>query len=101
LSQTGISLGRVFLIEPPEGSPAVPGVPIVRTYQNHWSPVHLDVLVSHLESAIERCLAAGAVSCTQVRVHSFGRLAGTRDPFGHGFCLIEFNADGYAAAISG
>jgi len=92
--------GRLFLIEQPHGSLAVPGTSIVRTYQTHWTPVHLDVPVTHLEEAMERCLAAGAISRTAVAVHSFGRLLAMRDPFGHGFCLIEFNAGGYDAAAS-
>ena len=27
----------------------------------------------------------------------YGKLAMFADPFGHGFCLIEFNAEGYDA----
>jgi hypothetical protein len=49
---------------------------------------------------MQRCLAAGATSRTAVTVSSFGRLIAMRDPFGHGFCLIEFNAEGYDAATS-
>jgi uncharacterized glyoxalase superfamily protein PhnB len=94
------ALGRLFLIEQPQGSLAVPGTSIVRTYQTHWTPVHLDLPVSHLENAMQRCLAAGATSRTAVTVNSFGRLIAMRDPFGHGFCLIEFNAEGYDAATS-
>jgi len=30
-----------------------------------------------------------------VRTHSWGRIAVMADPFGHGFCLIEFLGRGY------
>lgn len=93
-------LGRLFLIEQPHGSVAVPGTSIVRTYQTHWTPVHIDVPVTDLVEAMDRCLTAGATCRTAVTVHSFGRLVAMRDPFGHGFCLIEFNAEGYDAVAS-
>jgi hypothetical protein len=41
--------------------------------RTHWTAVHLDLPVSHLESAMQRCLAAGATSRTAITVHSFGR----------------------------
>ena len=52
------ALGRLFLIEQAQGSLAVPGTSIVRTYQTHWTPVHLDLPVSHLENAMQRCLSS-------------------------------------------
>jgi catechol 2,3-dioxygenase-like lactoylglutathione lyase family enzyme len=31
-----------------------------RTYERHWTPVHLDFVVENIEKATERALAAGA-----------------------------------------
>lgn len=94
-------LGRLFLIQQPPGSRAVPGTSIARTYETHWTPIHLDVPVDHLERAAQRCRAAGATSRNPIAVHSFGRLLAMRDPFGHGFCLIEFNNnEGYNNGVS-
>ena len=67
----------------------------VRRYQRHWTPVHLDFVVSDLTVAVNRALKAGA-SCDQTsETHNWGRIAYMADPFGHGFCLIEFLNAGY------
>ncbi len=87
--------GRIHLIEKAEGSVAAPGVSILRHYDPHWTPVHIDLAVADLEVAIATAVRAGASVSVPVTVHKFGRLAQMRDPFGHGFCLIEFSRDGY------
>jgi Glyoxalase-like domain len=53
-----------------------------------------------LEIARAAALAAGAVQEGATCDASYGRLAMFADPFGHGFCLIEFNAEGYDAIVS-
>ncbi|WP_220806191.1 VOC family protein [Noviherbaspirillum aridicola] len=40
-------------------------------------------------------LAAGARSEQEISTHAWGRLAPMADPFGHGFCLIQFVGRGY------
>jgi len=92
--------GRIFLIGHSAGAIAVPGTSIVRCYSNHWTPVHLDIAVTDLAKAVERVSAAGAVASGSITDQAFGRLAPMRDPFGHGFCLIEFNDVGYDAVVS-
>ena len=66
-----------------------------RTYERHWTPVHLDVVVDDIDAALERALAAGAVLEQAVATHSWGRIALMADPFGHGFCLLQFLGRGY------
>lgn len=68
-----------------------------RTYERHWTPLHLDVLVSDIVAARERALAAGALAEGEIEEHAFGRLALLADPFGHGLCLLELSAAGYDA----
>jgi len=68
-----------------------------RTYDRHWTPVHLDLAVDDLDAAKARAEAAGARMEGDVRSEAFGRIATLADPFGHGFCLIEFTAEGYDA----
>jgi predicted enzyme related to lactoylglutathione lyase len=92
--------GNTFLIEQPDGSRPVPDNSAQRHYSPHWTPVHLDVPVTDLDEAVARASAAGASVSGPLASHVFGRLAPMRDPFGHGFCLIEFNAQGYDAAAS-
>jgi predicted enzyme related to lactoylglutathione lyase len=70
-----------------------------RRYARHWTPIHPDVVVGDLDAALERAAAAGAVVEHPARDTSYGRLAMLADPFGHGFCLIEFNDEGYNALL--
>jgi predicted enzyme related to lactoylglutathione lyase len=92
--------GRIFLLQKSAGTVAVPDTSIIRGYSNHWTPVHLDIAVTDLDAAVDRVRVAGATASGCVTEHAFGRLAPMRDPFGHGFCLIEFNGVGYDAVVS-
>lgn len=66
-----------------------------RSYERHWTPVHLDVVVSDIDEALARATAAGAVLEHGVRTAVWGKIATLADPFGHGLCLIEFLNRGY------
>jgi predicted enzyme related to lactoylglutathione lyase len=91
----------IYLLVKPAGTKAVPGGDIVRTYERHWTPVHLDIVVEEIEPALDRALAAGAILEAPLRDENWGRIAGLADPFGNGFCLIEFTAAGYDAIAGG
>jgi predicted enzyme related to lactoylglutathione lyase len=67
----------------------------LRTYDRHWTPVHLDVVVDNIDTALARALKAGAIFEHDVRSVSYGKIAILADPFGHGLCLIEFIGRGY------
>jgi predicted enzyme related to lactoylglutathione lyase len=67
----------------------------VRTYQRHWTPVHLDFVVDEIEPAVERAVLAGALLEKPVQVFGWGKLALMADPFGHGFCFVQFVGRGY------
>jgi predicted enzyme related to lactoylglutathione lyase len=66
-----------------------------RDYRRHWTPVHLDLVVPDVDSAAERAVAAGAVLEGPIQRHPWGRLASLSDPFGHGFCLLQWIGHGY------
>jgi predicted enzyme related to lactoylglutathione lyase len=87
----------VYLLEKRAGTRIGPAGCDTRRYDRHWSPIHLDLVVEGLESAITRAIAAGAVQEDEIIDAAYGRLAMFADPFGHGFCLIEFNERGYDA----
>src|SRR5687768_1802210 len=87
----------LYLLRKDEGSAIAPGRDERRGYQRHWTPIHPDIAVDDLDSAAERALAAGAVLEAPARDAAYGRIAMFADPFGHGFCLIEFNREGYDA----
>lgn len=85
----------VYLLEKPEGTI---GASIQqRDYGRHWTPLHFDVAVPDINDAVSRALASGATLEIDTSETSYGRIAMLADPFGHGFCLIEFNSEGYDA----
>lgn len=67
----------------------------IRDYGRHWSPVHCDVVTDDLDEALIRAIAAGAVQEGPVRETVWGRIVQLGDPFGHGWCLIQFAGRGY------
>lgn len=66
-----------------------------RSYTRHWTPVHLDFVVDDVEVAVERAQAAGGALEQGIMTRDWGRMALMADPFGHGFCLLQFLARGY------
>ncbi len=87
----------IYLLCKAGGTPIGPAGGDRRRYQRHWSPVHADFVVGNIEEAISRATAAGAVQEGETCAAPYGKLAMFADPFGHGFCLIEFNEAGYDA----
>jgi predicted enzyme related to lactoylglutathione lyase len=85
----------IYLIEKPAGSAASSFAADRRDYARHWTPVHLDFVVPAIQPAVARARGAGAQLEGAIQTHSWGRLALMSDPFGHGFCLIEFLGRGY------
>jgi lactoylglutathione lyase len=63
--------------------------------------VHLDVAVADLDAAVARAESAGARREGDISEHTWGRLALLSDPFGHGFCLLQFKERGYDDIASG
>ena len=85
---------KIHLLENPAGSAATQANTL-RSYQRHWTPVHIDFEVEDVEQAVKRAAAAGAILEGEIRSFNWGRLATLSDPFGHGFCLIELVGRGY------
>jgi predicted enzyme related to lactoylglutathione lyase len=85
----------LYLLVKPAGSLAVPALDQRRDYRRHWTPVHLDFVVPDIEAALGRAERAGAAREGEIQTHRWGRIAMLADPFGHGFCLIEFLGRGY------
>ena len=85
----------LYLLLKAAGTPPFVGAEQARSYARHWTPLHLDLVVGDLDAALGRALAAGAVLEAAPSQHAYGRLALLRDPFGHGFCLLQFQGKGY------
>jgi predicted enzyme related to lactoylglutathione lyase len=90
----------IYLITKAAGSRIGPDGGDFRRYNRHWTPVHPDFSVTDLDDVIRRALAAGAVQEGETLALPYGRQAMFADPFGNGFCLIEFNAQGYDALLT-
>ena len=88
----------IYLLHKPPGSVPVPGEPRRRrNYARHWTPMHLDFVVDDIQAGMERALHAGANLDQPMQTHKWGHVAMMSDPFGNGFCLLEFIGDGYDA----
>ena len=90
----------IYLILKPAGSATGPGGGDFRHYNRHWTPVHPDFSVADLDDAVRQAVAAGAVQEGETLDLPYGRQAMFADPFGNGFCLIEFNEQGYDALVT-
>lgn len=66
-----------------------------RRYSRHWTPVHVDFVVDDIADATERALAAGASRESECIEWNGSKCITFADPFGHGFCLIEFDKETY------
>ena len=85
----------LYLLRKDSGSRPFANASRARGYERHWTPLHLDFVVPDLDSAVARASAAGALLEEPASEHAYGRLALLSDPFGHGFCLLEFRGRGY------
>jgi predicted enzyme related to lactoylglutathione lyase len=89
----------IYLLRKDNGTAIGPAGGDTRRYRRHWTPIHPDFAVDDMPAAILRATAAGAVQEGEAKDEPYGKLAMFADPFGHGFCLIQFNAAGYDALL--
>jgi predicted enzyme related to lactoylglutathione lyase len=94
MEMLGGSAPIYLLVKLPGTAPAKAGGG-VRHYDRHWTPVHLDFVVDDLDSAVRRVMKAGGRLEEPISTFIWGRLALMADPFGHGFCVVQFLGRGY------
>jgi lactoylglutathione lyase len=85
----------IYLLPKAGGTLPFATATVPREYARHWTPLHLDFVVTDLDAAIAQALKAGARQETEATDLVWGRIATLADPWGHGFCLIEFKGRGY------
>ena len=62
------------------------------------APIYLKAAgtsVSPKSASVSRATAAGASIEVELETHPYGRIAMLADPFGNGFCLLQFTGRGY------
>ena len=79
---------QIYLLEKHEASNPIADHPTPRTYQRHWTPVHLDFGVTDTELATEKVISCGG-TCEGHDKGDWGSISYCADPFGNGFCLIR------------
>lgn len=89
------SSAPIYLLVKAPGTPASHSTSQRRSYERHWTPVHLDFVVEEIEPAVQKAVAAGAQLEKPIATHKWGKLALMADPFGHGFCFVQFLGRGY------
>ena len=85
----------IYLLVKSPGTPASDTTSQRRSYERHWTPLHLDFVVDEIEPAVQRAVSAGARLEKPIAMHKWGKLAPMADPFGHGFCFVQFLGRGY------
>ena len=85
----------IYLLPKAAGSAISPVNAATRSYDRHWTPVHLDFEVEDLPAAVARAESAGATVEEGIATKAWGSIALLADPFGNGFCLLEFRGRGY------
>jgi predicted enzyme related to lactoylglutathione lyase len=61
---------------------------VVRNYERHWTPIHLDFLTKDIDVVVERIINHGGVH-EGGESGNWGSIAYCADPFGNGFCVIN------------
>jgi predicted lactoylglutathione lyase len=87
----------IYLLQKPGGTQPSSNPSSARTYSRHWTPVHLDFVVDNVAEAARRAVGAGAIQENDCIEWNGSRCITLSDPFGHGFCFIEFDQETYGS----
>lgn len=85
----------IYLLKNHAGSAPGKSVVTPRDYSRHWTPVHVDFVVDNIAAAAKQAVEAGAVKESECVEWRGSKCITFADPFGHGFCLIEFEDETY------
>jgi predicted enzyme related to lactoylglutathione lyase len=87
----------IYLLQNTAGTYPINTLSVVRHYSRHWTPVHMDFVVDDVIDAAKRAVSAGATQESECIEWNGSKCITFSDPFGHGFCLIEFAGESYGA----
>lgn len=85
----------IYLLANAAGSAPAGSTAEARRYSRHWTPVHIDFVVDDVVKAANRAMDAGAIQESECIEWRGSKCMTFSDPFGHGFCLIEFAEETY------
>ncbi len=85
----------IYLLANASGSAPSSFIAEARRYSRHWTPVHIDFVVDDVMTATEHVIKAGAIQESECIEWRGSKCITFSDPFGHGFCLIEFVQETY------
>lgn len=86
----------LYLLKKEIGSACSMGSLQHRSYARHWTPVHIDLVVTDIDQSLKRVLSAGSIQEGECVNWRGSKSITFSDPFGHGFCLIEFEESSYS-----
>ena len=78
----------IYLQEKESGSEPLPSSPVVRNYERHWTPIHLDFICDNVDEIVAKILKLGGLH-EGGDSGDWGSIAYCADPFGNGFCVIN------------
>ena len=88
----------IYLLQKSDGSRFSNSIAGSRQYTRHWTPIHVDFVVDDIDKAVERVISAGAKVESECTDWRNSKCITFSDPFGNGFCLIEFEGETYSEA---
>ena len=86
----------IYLLQKDESSRFSSTIAESRRYSRHWTPVHIDFAVGDLDQVTKRVINAGAKRESECISWRNSKCITFSDPFGNGFCLIEFENETYS-----
>lgn len=78
----------IYLQEKEPGTKPLVSSSVVRNYERHWTPVHLDFVCTNVDELVTKILNSGGFH-EGGESGDWGSIAYCADPFGNGFCVIN------------
>lgn len=86
----------IYLLANAAGSQAARSTAETRRYSRHWTPAHIDFVVEDIDKSTTQAVNAGAKQESECVEWRGSKCITFSDPFGHGFCLIQFAEETYS-----
>ncbi len=78
----------IYIQEKTAGTKPLTQGNVVRNYERHWTPIHIDFITKDIDSTVVKIIALGGLR-EGGESGDWGSIAYCSDPFGNGFCVIN------------